>query len=170
MSTASASPCCSTVRTGLWHLPITLLQRRQDLSTGRCELRTTTHAGGLLKKRGLPEGAAVFPLTRQSTLLLFELLLDASGLGELLAMNGLGDVGPEAKGFMGELLVGRRERFGRDREGPEVNERNLDILTSSAESIGTRVRCVPPWTPWSTRSCPSNYRRYDTEYPCRRPL
>lgn len=77
------------------------------------------------KKDGLEGGAVLLALAGLLALGLLELELDVGGLGELLAVDGVGDTGPEMEGLVGGLLVVGGQDLGGDVQGAVVDDEVL---------------------------------------------
>lgn len=86
------------------------------------ELGLALVANGVGKVKGLVDLASALALARPNALGLLELLLDSGGLGEVLGVNGLGDVAPEGEGLVGRLLLLGREDLGGDLERRRVDD------------------------------------------------
>lgn len=86
------------------------------------ELRLALVANGVGKVKGLVDLAGALALARLDALGLLELLLDGGGLGELLGVDGLGDVAPKGEGLVGRLLLLWREDLGGDLQRRRVDD------------------------------------------------
>lgn len=101
--------------------PFALLAALNDLFALLGKVRATAVADSMLKVHWGPGGAVGLALAGLDTLGLLELLLDRGGLGELLGVNGGGNVAPEGERLVGELLFGGRDNFGGDAERSDVD-------------------------------------------------
>lgn len=114
-------------------LNLTLIQN--PIHTPIPDLRPLKHFPSLLRQRrltgligrrdeedGLPTFALALALAGLFSLSLFELLLERGGAGKLPGVDGLGDLAPEGKGLVGELLLGGREDLGGYAEGGDVDD------------------------------------------------
>lgn len=91
------------------------------------QLGLATVAGDLSEEDGAPGSAGALALAGLFALALLEDLLDGRRLGELLGMNGLGDLAPQLQRLVLELLRVWRKLLGRDGEGSDIDNRRLGL-------------------------------------------
>lgn len=91
------------------------LQPPQGFFSLGCQMRSPILRDRFFEKPRSPLSSLLFPRVRFFALPLFELLLDVGGLGVPLLKDRSCHTVPEAAGFVGELLVFRRDDLG---DGP----------------------------------------------------
>ena len=87
------------------HVPVPSLRPLQDLPALLCQFWLSALVRGLAKEYGLPRLSLRLAIPGLFSLGLFELLLDRCGPRELFRVDGLGDLVPELKRLMWQLLL-----------------------------------------------------------------
>lgn len=118
------------------HVPVPSLRPLQDLAALFREFGLAALVGDLAKEHGLPRLPLCLPVPRPFSLRFLKLLLDRCRAGKLLCVDGLGDLVPELKGFVWELLLQWREHLGRHVQRGNVDDG--DLLRGGVGVLGPR--------------------------------